>query len=96
MGEGSSIFGIARIAIRRYVQVGSRRRVGRFPRAGFDIARFKPRLVCIEARPEVRQTILDYQHDYMIIGKYLRADPRKLYFTSADRRERWMTEAVTR
>ena len=28
--------------------------------AGFDIVRFRPRLACIEAHPEVRQSILDY------------------------------------
>ena len=50
--------------------------------AGFDIDRFAPALVCIEAHPDVRQEILDYfhQHDYVVIGKYLRADPKNLYF----------------
>ena len=38
--------------------------------AGFDIARFKPALVCIEAHPEVRQAILDYfaARHYVLIG----------------------------
>ena len=50
--------------------------------AGFDIERFRPALVCIEAHPEVRQQILDYfaAHGYVIVGKYLRADPHNLYF----------------
>jgi hypothetical protein len=50
--------------------------------AGFDIRRFKPQLVCIEAHPEVRQQILDYfaANRYVIIGKYLRADDKNLYF----------------
>jgi FkbM family methyltransferase len=50
--------------------------------AGFDIARYQPRLVCIEAHPEVRQQILDYfaRRAYTVVGKYLRADPRNLYF----------------
>ena len=44
--------------------------------------RFQPALVCIEAHPEVRQQILDYfaQRNYVVIGKYLRADPQNLYF----------------
>ena len=51
--------------------------------AGFDIARFHPALVCIEAHPEVRQQILDYfaAHEYVIVSKYLRADTVNLYFT---------------
>jgi Methyltransferase FkbM domain len=53
--------------------------------AGFDIDRFKPALVCIEGHPEVRQQILDYfqKHGYVLIGKYLRADVKNLYFTPA-------------
>lgn len=50
--------------------------------AGFDIDRYRPELVCIEAHPEVRQEVLDYfaEHDYVLVGKYLRADPLNLYF----------------
>jgi FkbM family methyltransferase len=50
--------------------------------AGFDIDRFQPALVCIEAHPEVRQQILDYfaTHRYTLVGKYLRIDPHNLYF----------------
>jgi FkbM family methyltransferase len=51
--------------------------------AGFDITRFKPTLVCIEAHPDVRQQILDYfaRHAYVAVGKYLRVDVQNLYFT---------------
>jgi len=51
--------------------------------AGFDIERFRPSLVCIEANAEVRQAILDYftQHDYVVVARYLRADIWNLYFT---------------
>ena len=50
--------------------------------AGFDIERFRPSLVGIEAHIEVRQRILDYfaKHDYVIVGAYLRADTENLYF----------------
>lgn len=50
--------------------------------AGFDIDRFKPDLVSIEAHPEVRQQILDYfsRHGYVVVGKYLRLDPNNLHF----------------
>jgi hypothetical protein len=50
--------------------------------AGFDLRRFLPSLVCIEAHPEVRQQILDYfaHRDYVVVGKYLRADEQNLYF----------------
>lgn len=50
--------------------------------AGFDIARFHPELVCVEAHPEVRQAILSYfqAHDYELVGKYLRVDMWNLYF----------------
>ena len=51
--------------------------------AGFDIDRFQPQLVCVEAHPQVRQQILDYfaRHGYRLVGKYLRADINNLYFT---------------
>lgn len=50
--------------------------------AGFDIERFQPDLVCIEADLAVRQQILDYfaRHGYTVVGKYLRADSSNLYF----------------
>jgi FkbM family methyltransferase len=51
--------------------------------AGFDVERFRPELVCIEAHPQVRQQIIDYfaRHHYVVVGKYLRADVNNLYFT---------------
>jgi FkbM family methyltransferase len=57
--------------------------------AGFDIERYQPELVCIEALPSVRQFILDYfgRHGYVVIGKYLRADDQNLYFSRLQRRE---------
>lgn len=50
--------------------------------AGFDIARFKPALVCIEGHLEVRQDIIDYftRRQYALVGKYLRVDEENLYF----------------
>jgi Methyltransferase FkbM domain len=50
--------------------------------AGFDVRRFNPRLVCIEALLPVRQQILNYfaQNGYVINGRYLRADRENLYF----------------
>ena len=50
--------------------------------AGFDIGRFRPSLVCIEAHPEVRQQILDYfaTREYVVVGKYLRIDEKNMYF----------------
>ena len=50
--------------------------------AGFDIERFRPRLVCIEAHAETRQFILDYfaSHGYVLVGQYLRIDPLNVYF----------------
>ena len=54
--------------------------------AGFDIDRFQPRLVCIEAHRDVRQQILDYfaRHRYVVLGKYLRADTANLYFAPVE------------
>lgn len=53
--------------------------------AGFTIERHRPALVCIEAHPQVRQQILDYftARGYVIVAKYLRADPQNLWFTPA-------------
>ena len=54
------------------------------PRAlkGFDIQRFKPSLVCIEALLPVRQQILDYftRNGYVLVGKYVWVDLENLYF----------------
>ena len=51
--------------------------------SGFDIEKYRPELVCIEAHDEVKQFILDYfaRHGYVIVGKYLDADDHNLYFT---------------
>src|SRR5262245_7588503 len=55
--------------------------------AGFDIDRYRPELICIEAHDEVRQQILDYfaRHAYVIVGKYLPADTNNLYFKPLER-----------
>jgi FkbM family methyltransferase len=49
---------------------------------GFSVDRFAPRLVCIEAHPQVRQSILDYfaAHGFVVAGKYLRVDTENLWF----------------
>jgi FkbM family methyltransferase len=51
--------------------------------AGFDVGRFKPALVCIEAHADVRQQILEYfaRHAYVVVGKYLQVDTLNLYFS---------------
>lgn len=45
--------------------------------AGFDLVRYHPRLVCVEAHPDVRQQLINYFADrqYRVVGRYLRADP---------------------
>ena len=50
--------------------------------AGFSLEKYRPAFVCIEAHSEVRQRILDYftRRQYVIAGKYLRADVQNLYF----------------
>ncbi|MBL8918765.1 MAG: FkbM family methyltransferase [Myxococcaceae bacterium] len=50
--------------------------------AGFDIERWKPALVCVEAHQYVRQQVLNYmqEHHYVLVGKYLRVDGMNLYF----------------
>jgi len=54
--------------------------------AGFDIVRYRPRLVCVEAHPDIRQQLLDYfaERNYRVVGRYLRADPSNLWFAPAD------------
>jgi FkbM family methyltransferase len=49
---------------------------------GFDIERFRPSLVCIEALLPVRQQILNYfaKHGYVIVGRYVWMDLENLYF----------------
>ena len=50
--------------------------------AGFDIERFRPELVCIEASPSIREQLLAYfdAHGYERIDRYLEADPINWYF----------------
>jgi FkbM family methyltransferase len=50
--------------------------------AGFDIERFRPELVCIEASPSVREPILAYfaEHGYERIERYLERDEINWYF----------------
>jgi len=49
---------------------------------GFDIGKYRPALVCIEALLPVRQQILEYfaGHGYVIEGRYLRSDRENLFF----------------
>jgi FkbM family methyltransferase len=58
--------------------------------AGFDIERFRPALVCIEAHIEVRDDVLDYfaRHGYVVVGRYLRADIWNLYFRPLEPEQR--------
>jgi len=54
--------------------------------AGFDLVRWRPRLVCVEAHAETRQAILDYftSRRYAVVGKYLRLDRANLWFAPLD------------
>jgi FkbM family methyltransferase len=49
---------------------------------GFDIMRYRPKLVCIEAHAPVRDAILEYfaRHEYVLVGKYLAADALNYWF----------------
>ncbi len=51
--------------------------------AGFDIQRFKPKLVCIEAAPATRISILEYfnSHGYKRIEEYEKHDKVNWYFS---------------
>ncbi len=51
--------------------------------AGFDVERFSPQLVCIEAHPAVRDAIAAYfaSHGYERIEEYLAYDSGNWYFT---------------
>jgi FkbM family methyltransferase len=50
--------------------------------SGFDIEKYRPALVCIEAHDEVREQVLDYflQHNYMLARAYDGLDPLNMYF----------------
>lgn len=54
--------------------------------AGFDLGRYRPRLVCVEAHADIRQFLLNYFADrnYRVVGRYLRADPHNLWFAPGD------------
>jgi hypothetical protein len=58
--------------------------------AGFSINRFKPSLVAVEAQPSVRQQILDYfvRHNYVLIGRYWRADAHNFWFAPLEATEK--------
>ena len=49
--------------------------------AGFDIQSYRPRLVCVEASPEIRDAILQYftTHGYERIDEYLTYDAVNWY-----------------
>lgn len=53
--------------------------------AGFDIERFRPELVCIEAHPQVRDQLMDYftHHGYKEISRYSKYDWQNKYFMPA-------------
>lgn len=58
--------------------------------AGFDIKKYRPSLVCIEAHKEVRDKVLQYfsENGYRLIEKYKGLDPLNFYFTpGADKTE---------
>jgi FkbM family methyltransferase len=50
--------------------------------AGFDIQKYRPRLVCIESSPDVRDAIMQYftTHGYERIDEYLAYDAVNWYF----------------
>lgn len=54
--------------------------------AGFDIERFEPELVCVEAKPQNREFLGQYfaEHGYEQIERYLEHDQTNYYFTPAD------------
>lgn len=54
--------------------------------AGFDIDRFKPKLVVIESHPPVRDQIYRYfaEHGYAEIDKYTKWDGSNAYFVPAE------------
>lgn len=57
--------------------------------AGFSIEKVRPRLVCVEAHPEVRQETLNYfaRHGYVLVGKYWRADGHNFWFAPIPSRD---------
>jgi len=55
--------------------------------AGFDIEKYRPDLVCIEAHRQVRDQLLVYfsAHGYVRLDQYFFFDQRNWYFASKDR-----------
>jgi len=51
--------------------------------AGFDIEKYRPELVCVEAHREVRDQLLAYftKHEYARLDQYFLFDQRNWYFT---------------
>jgi len=58
--------------------------------AGFDIEKYRPELICVEAHRQVRDKILDYftQHGYVRLDQYFLFDQRNWYFTTKSRYQR--------
>ena len=54
--------------------------------AGFNIDKYKPELVCIEAHHQVRDQLLPYflDHGYVRLDQYFLFDHRNWYFTPKD------------
>jgi FkbM family methyltransferase len=54
--------------------------------AQFDLRRYRPALLCIEAHAQTRQQVLNHmaRAGYVVVGRYLRADAANLYFTPLD------------
>jgi len=50
--------------------------------AGFDIEKYRPELVCIEAHRQVRESILAYfkAHGYVRLDTYFLFDQKNWYF----------------
>jgi hypothetical protein len=57
--------------------------------AGFDIQKYRPELVCIEAHQPVRAAIRKYfrENGYDVIDRYAFADLRNWYFTPSEPQE---------
>jgi FkbM family methyltransferase len=50
--------------------------------AGFDLVKYTPALVTVEAHPPIRQLLIDYfvERGYTVVGKYLWVDPANIWF----------------
>jgi len=58
--------------------------------AGFDIEKYRPDLVCVEAHRQVRDQLLAYfsAHGYVRLDQYFFFDQRNWYFASKDRNQK--------